>query len=184
MDKENKPHVIIIGAGFAGLEAAKILGNKQVRVTIIDKNNHHLFQPLLYQVATAGLSPADIAIPIRFILRKYKNVDVLMDEVLKVDTGKKSVILAGRELKYDYCIIAAGATHTYFGHDNWPALAPGLKSIAEGVEIRRRILTAFETAEKCSNEPEIKHITTFTIIGGGATGVELAGAISGLSKVL
>jgi NADH dehydrogenase len=179
----NKPHIVIIGAGFAGLEATKTFKNKAVSVTLIDKNNHHLFQPLLYQVATAGLTPADIAIPIRFILRHQQNVKVLMGEVLRIDAPRKCVILMDQEISYDYLIVAAGATHTYFGNNNWASIAPGLKTIAEGIEIRRRILSAFETAERCANDNQRQDIVTFVIIGGGATGVELAGSVAELARV-
>jgi NADH dehydrogenase len=179
----NKPNIVIIGAGFGGLEAAKTFKNKAVSITLIDKSNHHLFQPLLYQVATAGLTPADIAIPIRFILRHQKNVEVLMGEVLRIDVPRKCVTLMDQEISYDYLIIAAGATHTYFGNDSWAPIAPGLKTIAEGIEIRRRILLAFETAEKCASDQQRQDIITFAIIGGGATGVELAGAVAELARV-
>jgi NADH dehydrogenase len=178
-----KPHIVIIGAGFGGLEAVKSFKGKPVSVTIIDKNNHHLFQPLLYQVATAGLSPADIAIPIRSILRHQKNVEVLLGEVLDIDVSRKYVILMDKEISYDYLIIAAGTTHSYFDNNKWAAIAPGLKTIAEGIEIRRKILLAFETAEKCVNECNRQDIMTFCVIGGGPTGVELAGAIAELSQV-
>ena len=179
----NSPHVVIIGAGFSGIEAAKAFKNKHVSITLIDKNNHHLFQPLLYQVATAGLTPADIAAPVRFILRNQKNVNVLMAEVLRVDAQRRRVILMDQEMSYDYLIVAAGATHNYFGHNDWAALAPGLKTISDGEEIRRRILTAFETAEKCAKDHKRQGFLTVAIIGGGATGVELAGAIAELTKV-
>jgi NADH dehydrogenase len=181
-DKNMPPRIVIIGAGFSGIEAAKAFKNKPASVILIDKNNHHLFQPLLYQVATAGLTPADIAIPIRFILRKQKNVEVLMGEVLRIDAPRKRLILMDQEITYDYLIVAAGATHTYFGNNSWAPVAPGLKTIAEGIEIRRRILSAFETAEKCLNEHRRQGIITFVIIGGGATGVELAGAIAELTR--
>ena len=177
-----RPNIVIIGAGFGGLEAAKVFGNKPVSVTLIDKNNHHLFQPLLYQVATAGLTPADIAIPIRFILRRRKNIRVLMGEVLRVDLSRKRVVLVDQEIIYDYLIVAAGATHTYFGKSDWAHVAPGLKTISEAIEIRRRILTAFETAERCANDDRRQGILTFAVIGGGATGVELAGAIAELAR--
>ena len=183
MAADNIPHCIIIGSGFAGLEAAKAFKNKPVKVTLIDKNNHHLFQPLLYQIATAGLSPADIAVPVRFILRKFKNISVLMDEVLDIDTSRKCIRLTDKDIEYDYLIVAAGSTHNYYGNDDWALLAPGLKTIAEATEIRRRILTAFETAEKCLDEKKEENTPVFAVIGGGATGVELAGAISELSKV-
>lgn len=178
-----KPSIVIIGAGFAGLEAAKVFGSKPVSVTLIDKNNHHLFQPLLYQVATAGLTPADIAIPIRFILRRRKNIRVIMGEVLSVDLSHKRVVMVDQEITYDYLIIATGATHTYFGNSNWAGVAPGLKIMSEAIEIRRRILTAFETAERCTNDDRRPGILTFAVIGGGATGVELAGAIAELAKI-
>lgn len=179
----DKPHIIIIGAGFSGIEAAKAFRNKPVSITLIDKNNHHLFQPLLYQVATAGLTPADIAAPVRFILRRQKNISVLMAEVLRVDAQRRRVVLMDQEIAYDYLIAATGATHNYFGHNDWAGLAPGLKTIADGVEIRRRILTAFETAEKCARDHKRQDLLTVAIIGGGATGVELAGAIAELTKV-
>jgi NADH:ubiquinone reductase (H+-translocating) len=179
----NSPHVVIIGAGFSGIEAAKAFKNKPVSITLIDKNNHHLFQPLLYQVATAGLTPSDIAAPVRFILRRQKNISVLMAEVLRVDAQRRRVILIDQELPYDYLIVAAGATHNYFGHNDWAAFAPGLKTIADGVEIRRRILTAFETAEKCARDYKKQELLTVAVIGGGATGVELAGAIAELTKI-
>jgi NADH:ubiquinone reductase (H+-translocating) len=178
-----KPHIVIIGAGFGGLRAAKVFRKEAVSVTLIDKNNHHLFQPLLYQVATSGLTPADIAIPIRFIVRRQQNLDVLLAEALRVDLSRKCVILSDQEIIYDYLIVAAGATHTYFGNNHWATIAPGLKSLSEAVEIRRRILTAFETAEKCANDHQRQDIISFAIIGGGATGVELAGAIAELAKV-
>lgn len=177
------PHIVIIGAGFSGIEAAKTFKNKPVSVTLIDKNNHHLFQPLLYQVAIAGLTPADIATPIRFILRHQKNVTVLMGEVLRINAKRKCVLLMDQEISYDYLIIATGVTHTYFGNNSWATIAPGLKTLSEGIEIRRRVLSAFETSEKCTNEHQRQDLLTFAIIGGGATGVELAGAIAELSKV-
>src|SRR5215813_2008025 len=143
-----RPHVIIVGAGFAGLYAAKHLAKKPVRVTVVDRSNHHTFQPLLYQVATAKLSPADIASPIRSVLEHYKNIQVILDEVTAVDLAQKKVRLGtGNEMSYDYLIIAAGASHAYFGHDDWEGLAPGLKSIEDALEIRR-ILLAFEVAER------------------------------------
>ncbi len=178
-----RPHVVIIGSGFSGIEAAKTFKKRPVSVTLIDKNNHHLFQPLLYQIATAGLTPADIATPIRHIFRHQKNISVLMGEVLRIDAERKCVILIDQEISYDYLIVAAGVTHTYFRNKGWAAIAPGLKTIAEGVEIRRRILSAFETAEKCTDDLQKQDLLTFAVIGGGATGVELAGAISELAKV-
>ena len=176
-------HVVIIGAGFGGLEAARSLKKAPVRVTVVDKNNHHVFQPLLYQVATASLSPTDISAPIRWILRKQKNASVLLGEVLEIDPQHKRLLLHDRWLGYDYLIVAAGMTHSYFGHDEWARIAPGLKTICEATEIRRRVLLAFETAEKCISASYRKSMTTFVVVGGGSTGVEIAGAIAELAKV-
>lgn len=177
-----KPQVVIIGAGFGGLEAAKKLACKDVRLTIIDRTNYHLFQPLLYQVATAALSPADIAAPIRAILSKCRNVEVVLAEVESVDVQTRKVITTDRVFDYDYLIIATGARHSYFGHEQWEKLAPGLKSLEDAVELRRRILLAFEFAEKTTNESERNAAMTFVIIGGGPTGVEMAGAIAEISR--
>jgi NADH:quinone reductase (non-electrogenic) len=177
-----KPQVIIVGAGFGGLEAAKKLACKDVSLTVIDRTNYHLFQPLLYQVATAALSPADIAAPIRGILSKCKNVEVVLAEVESVDVEAKEVKTKDRVFDYDYLIIATGARHSYFGHDEWEKLAPGLKSLEDAVELRRRILLAFEFAEKTTDEAERKAAMTFVIIGGGPTGVEMAGAIAEISR--
>ena len=178
----SKPHVVIIGAGFGGLEAAKKLACKDVRVTVIDRTNYHLFQPLLYQVATAALSPADIAAPIRGILSKCGNIDVILAEVESVDTEAKKVKTVDLQIDYDYLILATGARHSYFGHSEWAKLAPGLKSLEDAVELRRRILMAFEYAEKTADEAARKAAMTFVIIGGGPTGVELAGAIAEISR--
>ena len=178
----SKPHVVIIGAGFGGLEAAKKLACKDVRVTVIDRTNYHLFQPLLYQVATAALSPADIAAPIRGILSKCGNIDVILAEVESVDTEAKKVKTVDLQIDYDYLILATGARHSYFGHSEWEKLAPGLKSLEDAVELRRRILMAFEYAEKTADEAARKAAMTFVIIGGGPTGVELAGAIAEISR--
>ena len=178
----SKPHVVIIGAGFGGLEAAKKLACKDVRVTVIDRTNYHLFQPLLYQVATAALSPADIAAPIRGILSKCGNIDVILAEVESVDTEAKKVKTVDLQIDYDYLILATGARHSYFGHSEWEKLAPGLKSLEDAVELRRRILMAFEYAEKTADETARKAAMTFVIIGGGPTGVELAGAIAEISR--
>src|SRR5213080_1096501 len=178
----SKPHVVIIGAGFGGLEAAKKLACKDVRVTVIDRTNYHLFQPLLYQVATAALSPADIAAPIRGILSKCGNIDVILAEVESVDTEAKKVKTVDLQIDYDYLILATGARHSYFGHSEWEKLAPGLKSLEDAVELRRRILMAFEYAEKTTDEAARKAAMTFVIIGGGPTGVELAGAIAEISR--
>src|SRR5213079_3434718 len=178
----SKPHVIIVGAGFGGLEAAKKLACEKVRVTVIDRTNYHLFQPLLYQVATAALSPADIAAPIRAVLSKCKNMKVILAEVQSVDVAAKKIRMTDGELDYDFLIVATGARHSYFGHPEWEKLAPGLKSLEDAVEIRRRILMAFEYAEKISDEAARKAAMTFVIIGGGPTGVEMAGAIAELAR--
>src|SRR5688572_10910783 len=177
-----KPHVVIIGAGFAGLEAAKLLGDAPVRLTIIDRTNHHLFQPLLYEVATAALSPADIAAPIRAVLTKYNNIDVTLAEVRSIDPAAKSLSTGDQEIAYDFLIVATGARHSYFGRDEWEKLAPGLKSLEDAVEIRRRLLLAFEHAEKITDEAAKKAAMTFVIIGGGPTGVEMAGAIAEIAR--
>jgi NADH dehydrogenase len=177
-----KPRVLIVGAGFGGLEAAKKLACEDVSVTVLDRTNYHLFQPLLYQVATAALSPADIAAPIRAILSKFKNVEVILAEVESVDVDAKKVWMADGGLDYDYLILATGARHSYFGHPEWEKLAPGLKSLEDGVEIRRRILMAFEYAEKITDEAMRRAAMTFVIIGGGPTGVEMAGAIAEISR--
>lgn len=175
--------VVIVGGGFAGLKAAKALGHKDgVKVTLIDKHNYHLFQPLLYQVATAGLSPADIASPIRGILSNHKNVAVFLREVKKVDLQNKKITADERELTYDYLVLACGARHSYFGHPEWENNAPGLKTLEQATEIRRRILIAFEKAEKEENLDRQKQNLTFVIVGGGPTGVELAGAIAEISR--
>jgi NADH dehydrogenase len=176
------PRVVIVGAGFGGLEAAKHLGNEPVRVTVIDRTNHHLFQPLLYQVATAALSPADIAAPVRGVLGKYENIEVILAEVQAVDVETRRVRTREREFKYDYLILATGSRHSYFGHDEWEKIAPGLKSLEDAVEIRRRILLAFEFAEK-TQDPEARAAAmNFVIIGGGPTGVEMAGAIAEIAR--
>jgi len=184
MEKAHKrqPQVIIIGAGFGGLEAAKKLACKDVRLTVIDRTNYHLFQPLLYQVATAALSPADIAAPIRGILSKCKNVEVVLAEVESVDVETRKVKTKDQVFGYDYLILATGARHSYFGHDEWEKLAPGLKSLEDAVELRRRILLAFEFAERTTDEAARKAAMTFVVIGGGPTGVEMAGAIAEISR--
>jgi NADH dehydrogenase len=184
MEKQSpsEPRVVIIGGGFGGLEAAKHLGNKPVGVTLIDRTNYHLFQPLLYQVATAALSPADIAAPIRGVLSKYENIEVVLAEAQEVDLGARVVWTPDRPFQYDYLIVATGSRHSYFGHDEWEKLAPGLKSLEDAVEIRRRILMAFEFAEK-TNDPEARAAAmNFVIIGGGPTGVEMAGAIAEIAR--
>jgi NADH dehydrogenase len=176
------PHVIIVGGGFAGLYAARVLSKCPVRVTILDRQNHHTFQPLLYQVATAGLAPTEIAMPIRSIVREYRNTEVLMAEVTGFDLEQQTVQTAEGELSYDYLLIAAGATHAYFGHDEWSRYAPGLKSVADAVEIRRRVLLSFELAEREARLHNRKIPLNFFVVGGGPTGVEMAGALSEISR--
>src|ERR1700737_4171964 len=177
-----KPRIVIIGAGFGGLEAAKKLCGEAVQVTMVDRTNYHLFQPLLYQVATAALSPADIAAPVRAVLSKCKNMDVILAEVESIDVNAKKVKMVDGELDYDYLFLATGARHSYFGHPEWERLAPGLKSLEDAVEIRRRILMAFEYAERSTNQAARNAAMTFVIIGGGPTGVEMAGAISEIAR--
>ena len=178
----SKPRVIIVGAGFGGLEAAKKLAGEDVCLTVVDRTNYHLFQPLLYQVATAALSPADIAAPVRGILSKCKNVEVILAEVQSVDVEAKKVKTVDLEIDYGYLILATGARHSYFGHNEWEKLAPGLKSLEDAVELRRRILMAFEYAEEITDEAARKAAMNFVIIGGGPTGVEMAGAIAEISR--
>jgi NADH dehydrogenase FAD-containing subunit len=177
-----RPRVVIVGCGFGGLSAAKALGRANVDVTLIDRRNYHLFQPLLYQVATAGLSPAEIAQPIRAIVRDQANTAVLLGRVTGVDSVSRQVILDDRRVGYDYLILATGARHAYFGHDEWEPVAPGLKKIEDATDIRRRILLAFERAEMATDETERRRLLTFVIVGGGPTGVELAGAIIELAR--
>jgi len=177
-----KPQVVIVGAGFGGLEAAKKLKGSDVRVTVIDRTNYHLFQPLLYQVATAALSPADIAAPVRGILSKYPNMEIILSEVQAIDVMAKKVRTADLEVSYDYLILATGSRHSYFGHDEWERLAPGLKSLEDAIEIRRRIFMAFEYAEKISDKSARAAAMTFVIVGGGPTGVEMAGAIAEIAR--
>ena len=172
------PHVVIVGGGFAGLYAARALRKAPVQVTVLDRRNHHLFQPLLYQVATAALSPGDIAYPIRAVLARQANTRVWLAEVVAVDLARRSVVLADGELAYDFLILAAGVCHGYFGHDEWAAVAPGLKSLEDAFEIRRRIISAFELAEREADPERQREKMTFAIVGGGPTGVELAGAIA------
>ena len=179
---KKKPHVVIVGAGFGGLEAAKKLACQDVRVTVIDRTNYHLFQPLLYQVATAALSPADIAAPVRAILSKCKNMEVILAEVQSVDVAAKKIKTTDMEIPYDFLILATGARHSYFGHNEWEKLAPGLKSLEDAIELRRRLLMAFEYAEKITDEAARKAAMTFVIIGGGPTGVEMAGAIAEIAR--
>jgi len=177
------PHVVIVGGGFAGLEAAKRLAHKQVRVTLVDRRNHHLFQPLLYQVATGGLSAAEIAMPIRKYMHNFKNVTVWLAEVSEIITSEKQLVFSdGQSLAYDYLIVATGATHSYFGNDAWAHVAPGLKSIEDAFDIRRRVFSAFERAERIQDVEERKADLTFVVVGGGPTGVELAGSIAEISR--
>src|SRR6266542_4167400 len=164
MSSNQKPRVVIVGSGFGGLEAAKKLACKNVDLTVIDRTNYHLFQPLLYQVATAALSPADIAAPVRSVLSKSKNVEVILAEVQSVDLDARKVRTADLEFDYDYLILATGARHSYFGHNDWEKLAPGLKSLEDAIELRRRILMAFEYAEKTDDEAARKGAMTFVII--------------------
>ncbi len=181
MDKPQAelPHVVIVGGGFGGLYAAKSLRNAPVRVTLIDKRNFHLFQPLLYQVATGSLSPADIASPLRVVLSKQKNARVLLDKVVDIDPQDKKVIVQdGEDINYDMLVIATGGSHHYFGNDQWEKAAPGLKTVEDALEIRRRIFTAFEAAEKEPDPKKRQALLTFIVVGGGPTGVELAGAIA------
>lgn len=178
-----RPHVVIIGGGFAGLYLAKKLRRAPVRVTVIDRRNHHLFQPMLYQVATAALNPSDIASPIRSILRRSRNTEVILGEATRVDTENRKVILAdGAEVGYDYLAVAPGARHSYFGNPSWEALAPGLKAIEDAVEIRRRVLLAFERAERETDANRRHELLTFVVVGGGPTGVEVAGALAEIRK--
>ncbi len=179
----NRKQIVVIGAGFAGLATVQALKNVDVDIVLIDKSNHHLFQPLLYQVATAALSPAQIAQPIRSILRKQKNCRVILGEVQSINTEKKTIRGKTSEIAYDYLVVATGSTHTYFGHDDWQANAPGLKTINDATTIRHRILSAFEQAEIEHDQQRRDALMTFVIIGGGPTGVEMAGAIAELAKV-
>jgi NADH dehydrogenase len=175
--------VVIVGAGFAGLNAATRLGNVEgIAVTVLDRENHHLFQPLLYQVAMAGLSPADIAVPIRSLLARYRNVRVLKATAQSIDTVNRKVITDTGEVPYDYVLLGCGAQHAYFGHEEWEANAPGLKTLSQATEIRRRVLEAFEIAERETHPEERRRQLTFIVIGGGPTGVELAGAIGEMSR--
>jgi NADH dehydrogenase len=177
------PHIVIIGGGFAGLYPARGLKNVPADVTVVDRHNYHLFQPLLYQVATAGLNPSDIAAPIRGILRRQQNVRVILGDAVSIDTAAKSVQLDdGHTLAYDLLVVATGATHSYFGHPEWEQFAPGLKSIDDALEIRRRVLLAFEAAERESDAAAQNELLTFVVIGAGPTGVELAGALSEIAR--
>jgi NADH:ubiquinone reductase (H+-translocating) len=176
------PRIVVVGGGFGGLSAARSLQAADARILLIDKQNHHLFQPLLYQVATAALSPADIAWPIRRILRRQRNAEVLMAEVTGVDPLGKRVLLKDRSEEYDYLVLASGATHSYFGHDEWASHAPGLKEVVDATHIRRRILMAFECAEAVNDSRRRQKFLTFVVVGGGPTGVEMAGTMSELAR--
>ncbi len=183
MSGDERPHVLILGGGFGGLYAARALKDAPVRVTLVDRRNHHLFQPMLYQVATAGLNPSDIASPIRSILRHSRNTEVQLAEARTIDVSARRVgFTDGSVLGYDYLIVATGARHSYFGHDEWEPLAPGLKSLEDALEIRRRVLLAFEKAER-EPDPRRRHgFLTFVIVGGGPTGVEMAGAVAEIRR--
>jgi len=176
------PRIIVVGAGFGGLETVRALSRTPADITVIDRQNHHCFQPLLYQVATAALSPAEIAWPIRHILRTQKNATVLMEDVLGVDPARKVLITNFGEVPFDYLVLATGAMHSYFGHDQWAPFAPGLKRIDDGTRIRRQILIAFEKAEIATDSEAQRRLLTFVIVGGGATGVEMAGAIAEIAR--
>ena len=181
VERKKTPRIVIIGGGFGGLYAAKELANQPVQMILLDRTNHHLFQPLLYQVATAGLSPGDIAQPIRHILKHANHLEVVLANVDRIDVAEKTVICGDRKVPYDYLIVAAGARHSYFGHDEWEGFAPGLKSLEDVLELRRRILSAFEAAEIAETAEERKKALTFVVVGAGPTGVEMAGAIAELA---
>ncbi len=174
--------IIIVGAGFAGLQVAKELKHSSFDLTIIDKNNYHLFQPLLYQVATAGLSPADIALPIRNIFRAQKNLKVILDELIEINTQLKQITTKNNTYIYDFLVLATGSEPSYFGHDQWKKFSPGLKNIEDATFLRGKILNAFEKVERIKNKKETKKLMKFILIGGGPTGVEMAGAIAELSQ--
>jgi len=176
------PHVVILGGGFGGLDAARALARAPVRVTLVDRHNYHVFQPLLYQVATAALSPGDIASPIRWILRRQQNVQVLLADAKAIDASGRRVVLDRGDLSYDFLIVATGATHSYFNHPEWAARAPGLKTLDDALEIRRQVLLAFEAAEREPDEQRRRRLLTFVIVGGGPTGVELAGALAEIAR--
>jgi NADH dehydrogenase len=182
MKSKPVPRIVIVGAGFGGLNAAQALARASAQITVIDRKNYHTFQPLLYQVATAGLSPGEIAAPIRSILRSHKNIEVLMAEVTGFDLGRRVVQTPDQEIPYDYLIVAAGASHAYFGHDEWEPFAPGLKTIEDALEIRRRVLLAFELAERQAATGAAGEPLNFVVVGGGPTGVELAGTLAEISR--
>jgi NADH dehydrogenase len=185
------PHIVILGGGFGGLSAARALSRAPVRVTLIDRHNYHLFQPLLYQVATASLSPADVASPIRWVLRRQQNIEVLLADARSIDPTQRVVVLdpgpgsacrVETSIAFDYLILATGAAHSYFGHDDWAKWAPGLKTLDDGLKMRQRILLAFEAAERATSDEEQRRLLTFVIVGGGPTGVELAGALAEIAR--
>lgn len=180
--REKQPRIVVVGAGFGGLEAARKLAKLPVKLTVVDRKNHHTFQPLLYQVATAGISPGEIAAPIRWILRGRKNVEILLGEVVGFDLERRLVKIPDLDMPYDYLIVAAGARHSYFGRDEWEELAPGLKTIEDALEIRRRVLLAFELAERRTLAGEPEPPLNFVIVGGGPTGVELAGTLAEIAR--
>jgi NADH:ubiquinone reductase (H+-translocating) len=177
------PHVVIVGGGFAGLSAARSLRRALVRITIVDQRNHHLFQPLLYQVATAALNPGDIAYPIRAVLRRQRNARTILARVEGIDLAARTVRLDDGALPFDYLVLATGATHSYFGQDEWAAWAPGLKTIEDALEVRRRVLSAFEAAERQADASLLREMLTFVVVGAGPTGVELAGALSEIGRL-
>jgi NADH dehydrogenase len=182
MAMQSNPHVVIVGGGFGGLQAARAFDRAAVRVTLVDRHNYHLFQPLLYQVATASLSPGDIASPIRWVLRKQKNVEVLLANVAGIDTVSNRVLTDEGDIAFDYLIVASGATHSYFGHGEWEAHAPGLKTLDDALAMRRKVLLAFEAAERETDPAKQRRLLTFVIVGGGPTGVELAGALAEIAR--
>jgi len=179
----SEPHVVVIGGGFAGLSASRVLRNRNCRVTLLDRRNHHVFQPLLYQVATATLSPGDIAAPIRWILRRARNVRVLLAEATRIDVASQQVQLSdGEKISYDFLIVGSGSSHTYFGHDEWERHAQGLKTLEDALEVRRRLLLAFERAERETDPARQRELLTFVLVGGGPTGVELAGTLAEIAR--
>ncbi len=178
LSHEEEPHVIVVGGGFGGMSVVSALARTRARVTLIDRRNHHLFQPLLYEVATAALSPAQIAVPLRHMFRAQKNVGVILGEVTSVDLERKTVRLDGDQVPFDYLVLATGSTHHYFGNDSWSSRAPGLKSVDDALEVRRRFLLTFERAELCAEPEERQRLLTTVIVGGGPTGIELAGTMS------
>jgi NADH:ubiquinone reductase (H+-translocating) len=182
MNDKSRPRVVVVGAGFGGLNAAQKLARLPVQITVVDRKNHHTFQPLLYQVATAGLSPGEIAAPIRWILRAHPNIEVLLEEVREFNLKSRSVVTNEAVLPYDYLVIAAGASHAYFGHPEWEPLAPGLKTIEDALEIRRRVLLAFELAERQALAGASDFPLNFVVVGAGPTGVELAGTLAEISR--